>query len=102
MIQGFIADFYCYSASLVVEVDGSSPAARVGYDPKWDQIVAALDLRVLRISNADVRQTLKTVLTLIREAARITRASEPLLPLPSEGRGKRGAFATPGRLLAHP
>ena len=34
VIQGFIVDFYCHKAALVVEVDGDSPLRPIGHIPK--------------------------------------------------------------------
>lgn len=55
-IGGFIADFYCLSARLVVEVDGSihDEPAQVDYDADREKILTALGLRVVRFTNAQV------------------------------------------------
>src|SRR3712207_6487340 len=51
IIDGFVADFYCHAAGLVVEVDGPIHAERAEYDAERDRILSARKLRVLRVSN---------------------------------------------------
>jgi very-short-patch-repair endonuclease len=55
VIAGFIADFYCHQAQLVVEVDGSVHAGQRAYDAERDTIIAAHGLHILRITNDQVR-----------------------------------------------
>jgi very-short-patch-repair endonuclease len=62
VIDGFIADFYCHAAGLVVELDSSSHDQQADYDAERDQIFSARGLRVLRIRNQEIRQQLRTVL----------------------------------------
>ncbi|HTE83846.1 MAG TPA: DUF559 domain-containing protein [Dehalococcoidia bacterium] len=66
VIDGFIVDFYCHSAGLVVEVDGIQHEAQADYDRERDRI-----LRVLRIATADVRNSLEAVLSLITSEAQL-------------------------------
>lgn len=61
VIAGFIADFYCHPARLVIEVDGAGHADQVEYDAERDTIIAAHGRRVLRVSNRDVRDHLPEV-----------------------------------------
>jgi very-short-patch-repair endonuclease len=72
VIDGFIVDFYCHAASLVVEVDGGIHAEQADYDVERDCVLAERDLRVLRVTNADVRNDLPGVLGRIREACERT------------------------------
>jgi very-short-patch-repair endonuclease len=62
---GYIADFWCPQALLVVEVDGA------GHDPVADQrrdrILASHGMRTIRFSNADVWDRLDYVVATIRE-----------------------------------
>ena len=70
VISGYIADFYCHSSRLVVEVDGpthDSAAARE-YDLRRERALLDRGLRVLRVSNEDVLDGLPAVLALIRQA----------------------------------
>ena len=47
VIDGFIADFFCSEAGLVVEVDGAVHHQQQGYDLARDQLLSARGLRVL-------------------------------------------------------
>ena len=69
VIEGFIADFYCHAARLVVEVDGGIHRKRQQYDLERDQVLAAQRLQVLRIPNARVRDDLPGALEDIKGAA---------------------------------
>lgn len=54
ILRGWIADFYCPAAGLVVEVDGSSHCGREVEDARRDATLTALGFRVLRLQNAEV------------------------------------------------
>ena len=78
VIGGFIADFYCRAARLVIECDGRVHAAQAEYDRERDRIIAAYNLRVLRFTNDQITHHLPTVLTHIIQAANIAATSEAL------------------------
>ena len=84
MIDGFIADFYCHSQGLVLELDGGVHEERIEYDQERDRILTARGLNVLRISNDAVRDQLPEVLAQILEVCR--KGSDPgnalLEPIP--------------------
>jgi very-short-patch-repair endonuclease len=71
-IAGYIVDFYCAAARLVVELDGSqhSGADAQAYDLQRTQVLEALGLRVLRFGNGQVQQDLATVMGVIEAAVR--------------------------------
>ena len=69
VIDGFIVDFYCHGAGLVVEVDGKVHEGRAAYDRERDRVLAAHGLRVLRIRNQEIRQDLSSVLARIAASA---------------------------------
>ncbi len=69
IIDGFIADFYCSSAGLVIEVDGASHNGKEGYDAERDRIMRARGLSILRIPAQGVRNDLAAVVERILEAA---------------------------------
>ncbi|MBQ3095883.1 MAG: endonuclease domain-containing protein [Clostridia bacterium] len=56
IIGRFIVDFYCASAKLVIEVDGSQHYEPQGmaYDAERSAFLSALGLEVLRFSNRDI------------------------------------------------
>jgi very-short-patch-repair endonuclease len=62
VIDGFVVDFYCDAASLVVEVDGAVHADRREYDAERDRILSARDLVVLRFTNTELEHEMRSVL----------------------------------------
>ena len=56
IIDRYIVDFYCASAKLVIEVDGSQHYASQGmaYDAERSVFLSSLGLEVLRFSNRDI------------------------------------------------
>ncbi|MBD2449065.1 DUF559 domain-containing protein [Nostoc sp. FACHB-152] len=68
IIDGFIADFYCHAARLVIEVDGKIHEQQAEYDAERDKVLLARGLRLLRIKNEEVKQELDRVLMLISQA----------------------------------
>ena len=70
VIHGFIVDFYCHAAGLVVEMDGEGHAYQETYDQERDQILASSGVRILRISNHAVLHSLEEVFSSIRAICR--------------------------------
>jgi very-short-patch-repair endonuclease len=68
VIDGFVADFYCHAARLIVEVDGPIHDDQREYDAFRDLALAEHGLRIVRVSNDDVRRDMPTVLERIRQA----------------------------------
>jgi len=85
IIDGFIVDFYCHAAHLVVEVDGPVHDQQVEYDVERSRILAARGLQTLRIRNEEIMHNLEDLLTRIRTACH-TRAGK-WLPPPRYGEG---------------
>lgn len=69
IIDGFIADFYCHAAGLIVEVDGAVHKDSVDYDAMRDRLISARGLLVLRFSNDCIEQDMNSVLSKILTAA---------------------------------
>jgi len=67
IIDGFIVDFYCHAAGLVVEVDGAVHRGQAAYDAQREQVLIARGLRVLRLSNDYVEQDIEGTLKRIVE-----------------------------------
>ncbi len=67
-IGPYVADFYCHSAGLVVEVDGMSHDDKAAQDTTKTKFIEAQGLRVLRVTNEDVMRDLDAV---TREIARL-------------------------------
>lgn len=58
IIGNFIVDFYCAERGLVIEIDGNSHDQKVEYDKNRDAYLGSLNLRVIRILDADVKRNL--------------------------------------------
>ncbi len=67
-LLGFIVDFACYEAKLVVEVDGATHAAdhEIARDARRDAILRAHGNTVMRFGNVEVYENLDGVLETIR------------------------------------
>jgi very-short-patch-repair endonuclease len=72
IIDGFIVDFYCHAAGLVVEVNGAVHDEQREYDAERDQILATRGLQILRVTNTEVTTDLDEVLERIAAACRQT------------------------------
>ena len=68
IIDGFIVDFYCHAASLVVELDGAIHNNQVEYDTVRDTALAARELLILRFTNTAVETDISSVLARIRQS----------------------------------
>ena len=62
VIAGFIADFYCRAARLIIECDGAVHRNQQGYDYERDQILSTHNLRVLRFTNDSIQNDISGVL----------------------------------------
>ena len=63
VIGYYIVDFYCHTAKIVIELDGSQHYEAEGqeYDRKRDQYLNDLGLTVLRYSNRDMSENFRGV-----------------------------------------
>ena len=61
VIQGFIVDFYCHKAGLVIEVDGDVHDLQKEEDERREKVLSALGLRVVRFENDEVVRGLSAV-----------------------------------------
>ena len=68
MLYGFIADFYCHPAALVVECDG--PIHDPEADAERDDALSRRGFLTLRFSNQEVLQDIERVVERIAAAAR--------------------------------
>lgn len=63
IIDGYIVDFYCASAKLVIEIDGAQhyePEA-LAYDEERTRILNAYGLTVLRFRNSEINRQFQAV-----------------------------------------
>ena len=67
IIDDFIADFYCHSARLVIELDGSQHYTNQGkaHDEARIEILERYEIYVLRFSNKDVNDNFEGVCYMI-------------------------------------
>lgn len=63
IIGGYIADFYCAKAGLIVEIDGSQhyQDGAAEYDAAGTEYFESLGLKVVRISNIEVNKNFRGV-----------------------------------------
>ena len=99
---GYIADFACAEAKLVVEADGSQHGEAEEYDVRRSAALAREGFRTLRFWNSDIFENLDGVLVTISEA--LSSASgedssreEPSLPSPSPPAAPGGPLPLPLR-----
>jgi very-short-patch-repair endonuclease len=89
-MRGYVADFVCHSALLIVELDGETHdfESRQRRDQRRDAWFASQGYAVLRFTNDDVMGNLAGVVETIREAAVLRiRGIPPSLSLPHKGGG---------------
>ncbi|HEY3415064.1 MAG TPA: endonuclease domain-containing protein [Armatimonadota bacterium] len=70
VIDGFIADFYCHTAGLVVEVDGPIHETQRDSDAQRDAVMESRGLLVLRFTNEDIQNRITHVLGIISDTGR--------------------------------
>jgi very-short-patch-repair endonuclease len=68
IIAGFIVDFYCSAASLIIEVDDGIHNQQKDYDLDRDRVLSEMGLRVVHVLNEDVLEDISSVLKKIRAA----------------------------------
>ena len=69
VIDGFIADFYCRPARLIVECDGAVHHHQGEYDRERDAVLSTHNLRCLRFTNESIQNNLAGVLADILTAS---------------------------------
>jgi very-short-patch-repair endonuclease len=66
VIDGFIVDFYCHAAQLVIELDGPVHKDQREYDAARDEVLARRGLQVVRFSNEAIERSLDDVIEKIK------------------------------------
>ena len=67
VIEGFIVDFYCHEAALVIEVDGDIHDLQKDEDARREKVLHDLGLMMIRFRNDEVLKHLKDVVGKIRQ-----------------------------------
>lgn len=62
-IDGFIVDFYCHAAKLILEIDGSQHYTQQGlaYDTERSAVLTRYQLKILRFSNRQIDREFSSV-----------------------------------------
>jgi very-short-patch-repair endonuclease len=87
-IDGYIVDFYCAEAGVVVELDGPVHDNQVEADRERDEILLRRELLIMRIPNWRIERELIDVLTEIDRVC-LANATPPPGPLPEAERGSQ-------------
>jgi very-short-patch-repair endonuclease len=69
IVDGFVVDFYCHQAGLVVELDGPLHLGQFDYDGERSKWLQARGLHVLRFTNAEIDTAMARVLACIAQVA---------------------------------
>jgi very-short-patch-repair endonuclease len=67
IVAGFIVDFYCHKAELVVEVDGDIHDLQQEEDARRETVLREMGLKILRFRNDEVLKNLSGVVGKIKE-----------------------------------
>jgi len=67
IIQGFIVDFYCHKAALVIEVDGDIHDLQQDEDARREKVLREMGLRIVRFGNDEVVRNLSALVGKIKE-----------------------------------
>jgi len=100
VIDGFIVDFYCDRAGVVIEIDGPVHERSAEYDRDRDAALHARDLKVLRFTNQEIRSDLAGVLESIADSCRRVSSASVHPPRPAPGQdGAQGGGAGGGSVI---
>jgi very-short-patch-repair endonuclease len=89
-IAGFVADFACHSAKLIVELDGGQHADAISYDERRTAMLARHGYKVLRFWNNEVLEALEGVMDRIRHEVKLPTAFSYAGATPTPGPSPQG------------
>ncbi|MDR0292969.1 MAG: endonuclease domain-containing protein [Oscillospiraceae bacterium] len=91
-IDNYIVDFYCFSAKLVIELDGGQHYTEdgVAYDAERTKILESYGLKVIRFANPDIMNRFKSVCEAIDKAVKDCHPSSRRLRTAPSSRGGLG------------
>ena len=72
IIAGFIVDFYCHKAALVIEVDGDIHDLQQEEDARRERVLREMGLTIVRFRNEDVIKDLPKTVRRIRSLISIS------------------------------
>jgi hypothetical protein len=61
VIAGFIVDFYCHKAALVIEVDGDIHDLQQEEDARREDVLKGMGLTIIRFRNEDVIKDIDSI-----------------------------------------
>src|SRR5215212_4488599 len=67
IIAGFIVDFYCHKAALVVEVNGEIHDLQQEEDARREKALSEMGLKIVRFRNEEILNNLPIVVKRIKE-----------------------------------
>jgi len=67
-IGGYIADFYCPTKKLVIEIDGSQHLKNKEYDENRSNYFEGLNIKVIRFTNKEIGTETQAVVRKIKDA----------------------------------
>ena len=79
LVDGFIVDFYCHAAALVVEVDGPVHLDQKVADQERDSVLRSHGLTTLHVTNDDVEYDMEGVLQRILNSVKTAQDRSPSL-----------------------
>ncbi|MEW6403892.1 MAG: DUF559 domain-containing protein [Chloroflexota bacterium] len=66
VVAGFIVDFYCHKAALVVEVDGDIHDLQKDEDARREKVLREMGLGIIRVQNEEIVRDLSAVVKKIQ------------------------------------
>ncbi len=72
IIDGFIVDFYCHKAGLIIEVDGPIHDSQQDMDAEREAVFLDRGLKILRFTNDQVINEMPSVLEDVRQSLQQT------------------------------
>ncbi|HOQ33354.1 MAG TPA: DNA methyltransferase [Candidatus Hydrogenedens sp.] len=81
IIGNYIVDLYCKNLGVVIEIDGASHNDKIEYDKVRDEYLKSLGLRVIHISDLDVKKNLEGVMAYLKSELTNTPSANADTPL---------------------
>ena len=86
VVEGFVIDFFCKELRLGIEVDGGIHLNRKEYDGIRQMIIESEGIRIIRVSNAEIKKDPESLLVKIRQTIEDSSVRIPL----ARGQRERG------------
>ncbi|MDR1196165.1 MAG: DUF559 domain-containing protein [Endomicrobium sp.] len=73
IIGDYIVDFFCPQTNTVIEIDGYSHDMKVEYDAKREKFLNGLGLKIIHISDVDIKKNLDDVIRMLKDSPELKR-----------------------------